>query len=67
MSAGSKVIVFQMSALKKKSLKWASGTNERRGTEDFEINKRRGAHSGKYGSLLNIVSHHCQWELNPRP
>ena len=39
-SAGSKVIVSQMSNQKKR---------KRRGTEDFEINSHLGAHSGKYG------------------
>ena len=37
MSSGSKVIVFQMTA-QINDLKNAPGSNERLGTEDFEIN-----------------------------
>ena len=32
------------------SFKNVPGPNKCRGTEDFEINERRGAHSGKYGN-----------------
>ena len=38
------------------TLEKAPGPNERRGTEDFEINEHQGAHSGKYGTP-NFISH----------
>ena len=60
-SAGSKVIVLQtlqMSTQQNETQKKAPGPNERRGTEDFDINECRGAHSGTYGICNLSVSKH---------
>ena len=39
------------------NLKKAPGLNEHQGTEDFEINARRGSHSGKYGTTCYTFQH----------